>query len=150
LDGYYGAQQLRNDFGVSFDGEDWNAIQYATLTLSFPLFTGFSQRNQVKASEAAHEQARQALERRREESAAFDRSLVARRSLYLEQTQTTHESYTLAQTNSAAALRNYEQGVTGLEDYLNARDEERNAEAAYLNALLEYYQLISTYLSREA
>ena len=149
VDSYLGGQHLRDDFGLSFGDGDWSQIRYVTLTLNFPLFTGFDRWNEIKAAEAARAQAELALERRRDESQAIDESLVRRRLIYRGQVSATRDSHELSRTNTTLALRKYEQGVIGLEEYLVAREEQRGAEAAYLNALLTYYRLVSIYLSRE-
>ena len=150
VDAYLGGQHLRDDFGLSFGDGAWSGIQYVTLSLNIPLFTGFDRWNEVKAAEAERARAEVALARRRDESRAIDESLVKRRRIYWKQLTVTRDSHQLSRTNAKLALRKYEEGVTGLEQYLNAREEQRGAEAAFLNALLSYYRLVSTYLSRES
>ncbi|MEM6730026.1 MAG: TolC family protein [Myxococcota bacterium] len=149
VEAFLGAQQLRDDFGLSFGDGDWSRIQYVTLNLNFPLFTGFRQTNQVKAAKAARLEAQHALERRREESRALDESLDRRRRISWRQVTHTRENEKLSRTNAHLALKKYEEGLIDLENYLDVLGEQRNAQAAYLNALLTYYQLVSTYLSRE-
>lgn len=149
VDAYLGGQQLRDDFGLSFGDGDWSPIQYVTLSLNFPLFTGFDRWNQIRAAEAARTQAELTFERRRNESRAIDESLAKRRRIYWQQVTATRDSHDRSRTNAELGLQKYEQGVIGLEQYLSAREEQRGAEAAYLNALLSYFRIISTYLSRE-
>lgn len=150
VDAYLGGQQLRDDFGLSFGDGDWSGIQYITLNLNLPLFTGLGRWNEIKAAEASRAQAELAWQRRKDESRAVDKSLVRRREIYRKQVKTTRNSHDLAQANTKLALQKYEQGIIGLEQYLNAREEQRVAEAAYLNAQLNYFQIVSTYLSRES
>ncbi|MEO1229578.1 MAG: TolC family protein [Myxococcota bacterium] len=149
LDAYLGGQHLRDDFGLSFGDGAWSGIQYLTLSLDIPLFTGLDRWNEVKAAEAERAYAEVALARRRDESRAIDESLVKRRRIYWKQVTLTRVSHQLSRTNTKLTLQKYAQGVSGLEQYLSAREEQRGAEAAFLNALLSYYRLVSTYLSRE-
>jgi outer membrane protein TolC len=148
IDAYLGAQQLQDDLQLSFDSDSWPETHWVALTLSVPLFTGFSRCNQIRAAQAAYKLAEMSYERKEEEARTIDANLVARRDLYRQQVDTTRQSHDLARDNASIALQKYEQGVIGLEQYLNAREDQRRAEAAYGNALLTYYRLVATFLSR--
>jgi len=148
VDAYLGTQQLRDDLKVSFESDDWSTTTWVALNLSVPLFTGLSRRNQILAAESAHNLALKSYERKKEENRNVEASLLARRELYRQQVVTTSQNHNLARDNASLALQKYEQGVIGLEQYLNAREDQRRAESAYGNALLTYYRLVATFISR--
>ena len=50
LNTYLGRQQFRNDFGLSFSGDDWSNYSYMSLNLSIPIFSGFTNRRNLKIS----------------------------------------------------------------------------------------------------
>jgi outer membrane protein TolC len=143
-----GAQQLQGDLQLSFESDSWPETYWVALTLSVPLFTGLSRWNRIRAAEAEYELAQKSYERKKEEARTLDANLVARRELYRQQVVTTGQNNDLARDNASLALQKYEQGVIGLEQYLNAREDQRRAEAAYGNALLTYYRLVASFLSR--
>ncbi len=47
---YYGSQQYRNDFGLSFHTNYWEPYRYIGLHLSVPLFTGLTNSNRYKSA----------------------------------------------------------------------------------------------------
>jgi outer membrane protein TolC len=148
IDAYLGTQQLQDDLQLSFESDDWSTTTWVALTLSVPLFTGLSRRNQILAADAAHNLAIKSYERKKEEAHIIEANLVARLELYRQQVSTTRQNYNLSRDNASLALRKYEQGVSGLEQYLNAREDQRRSESAFGNALLTYYRLVATFISR--
>jgi outer membrane protein TolC len=148
LDSYIGSQQLQDRLELSFDSDEWAKTQWVKLTLSVPIFTGLSRRNQTLAAEAAYNLALKSYARKREEAGTIDANLLARRRLYRQQVGTTRQNLELTRNNASLALHKYEQGVIGLEQYLTTREDQRRAESAYLNSLLTYYRLVATFISR--
>jgi outer membrane protein TolC len=132
----------------SFESDKWPMTHWVGLTLSVPLFTGLSQRNQILAEEAAYNLALKSYRRKKEEARNIEADLVVRLELYRKQLGTARQSYELTRENASLALQKHEQGVVGLEQYLSACEDQRRAEAAYGNSLLTYYRLIATFISR--
>jgi outer membrane protein TolC len=148
IDGYLGVQQLQDDMQLSFESATWPESHWVALTLSVPLFTGFSRRNQILAEEAAYKLTLKSYSRKKDEARTINANLVTRRELYRKQLSTTRKNNELARESASLTLQKYEQGVVDLEQYLNARENQRQAEAAYGNALLSYYRLVATFISR--
>lgn len=150
IEAYLGTQQLRDDFALSWSGRDWSETRYLLFTVTVPIFTGLSRRNQIRAAEAAHALAQRSYARRREEARIEDASHAARRELYREQVELTRRNDEMSKEVVTLALLKYEQGLIGLEQVLNAGEDQRRAEAAYLDALLGYCRLAATFISRRS
>jgi outer membrane protein TolC len=149
LNSYWGGQQYRNDAGLSFDGDEWAANRYLSISLSVPLFTGFQKRNKVRAAQASLRLAEHTLERNREASRIRDQLLRVQIQRSVERVRIARESFELSRSTSSLALQKHEQGAVSFDSYLDANEDQQRAEAIYLGALLEYYGLYATYLSRE-
>jgi outer membrane protein TolC len=145
---YWGKEQYRDNFGLSFDDTDWSDTETLYFSVSIPLFTGFSRRSKIQSAKAEYDLARAMYEREQQASHIRDNFLLSQRQIYRQQAEITRESYRLAKDNATLALQKYEQGVISLDQYLDAINEERNSEAVYLDALLQYYHLYATFISR--
>lgn len=133
----YGVQAMGNDFQESFNRK----FDYASigLKLSVPLFDGFRRNSQYKQSRIDMKNAQADL-------------LLNERTFQVE-----YSNAKVQLTKSASSLENddrnlklaeevyqissleYQQGVKGLSDLLNAETSYKEAQINYINSLLNYY-----------
>lgn len=133
----YGANAYSNDFETAFD--DWFDFSAIGLKVNVPLFSGLRRYSQIKQSELQLDNAQQNLQ--------LNANAL---SLQLENSQTKLSSsyVNLKMTKSNMELANevfdmtnqqYQQGVVGMTDFLNADYATKEAQANYINSLLNYF-----------
>ncbi len=145
---YTGKQLYRDDFGLDIGKGTWADYNYTLLTISFPLFTGFSRSNNVKIANRQLSLAKLDYETELRNTELSDMLLISdyRQGIEtLEQSQTT---YDLAKENQDIAFARYEEGLITLDQYLNAVEDRLQSENAYLNDLSILYSHYSTIISR--
>ncbi len=133
----YGANAYSNDFNTAFD--TWFDFSAVGLKLSVPVFSGMRRYSQIKQGELN-------LENAKENLILNERAL----SLQLENSQTklsssyvnlkiTKENMELATEVYDMTKQQYQQGAVGLSDFLNADYATKEAQANYINSLLNYF-----------
>jgi outer membrane protein TolC len=146
--GYWGAQQYRDNLGLSFSNNEWSDLSYISVNLSFPIFTGFSNRNQLNSAVIQNEMHRNTLEYEVIKSNIIDEKVVKEYRHSREAADSANDNYNLADSNADLQFQKYEQGVIGLDTYLDAFDYYLKAEVTYLNLLAESYTYYSKIMSR--
>ena len=149
VNAYLGQQQFRDDFGLSFSGSDWSGFSYLGLNLRIPLFTGFSNSNNLKSARIEQRIAEQKWLSETQKSSNQDETLIKDFGKSREQVALSQDNFKLYQSNTELAYQRYEQGLIGLDQYLIASDDLLQAENAYLNALTNLYSLYSIIISRQ-
>ncbi|MEL6538186.1 MAG: TolC family protein, partial [Bacteroidota bacterium] len=136
---YYGLQQFSNESGLDFGDEAWSDYQYATLSVSIPIFSGGQRMHKVQSAKVGEELAQSRLERAQQEASMQEAQLLAdyynsqENAVYLkENLQLMQESRTLAQYQ-------LQQGLVPLDTYLRIFEDTLRAEQAYLTALTSQY-----------
>jgi outer membrane protein len=145
---YIGAQQYRDDSGISFDNRDWSNVKYTSLNISIPLFNGFNTKNQVNSAQIAYKISKSTLEQETNKSRIEDELVL--KEFFHSQTaaETADENYQLTRKNAEIQRQKFEQGVVSLDVYLDSFDDYLKAEVSYLNYLSESYTHYSKILSR--
>ncbi|MEM6263663.1 MAG: TolC family protein, partial [Bacteroidota bacterium] len=136
---YFGQQQFRDDLGLSFSGDAWTNYNYLGLSLSVPIFTGFSSKNQVKMAKLDREIAWVKLANETETSVAKDQLLTKNYQQSLLAARAAHDNFLLNEENSELSNQQYKQGLISLDAYFRAFDDYLKAENTYLNALSTLY-----------
>lgn len=149
ISAYLGAQQYRDDFGLSFDKNDISSVTYLGLNVSIPIFTGFATKNKIKSARIGYESSIVTLEKEKEKSQINDMLLTNNYHNSLETASLAKENYLLGKENADLSFQNYEQGLISFDSYYNSFDEYMKAETAYLNALSDSYTYYATLLSRK-
>ena len=145
---YYGRQQFRDDFGLSFGDNAWTNFSYISLDLSVPIFTGFANKNRYKASKVAQEIARNTLENTELTAFINDQQLINEYNRSLENAQVALETFGLFQVNSQLSYQKYKDGLISLDRYLDVFEDYLQAENAFLTALSGTYGYYSQIISR--
>lgn len=145
---YYGRQQFRDDFGVSFSDNAWTNFSYLSLDLSIPIFTGFANKNHYKASKVSQQVAKNELENARLTASIDDQQLINEYNYSLENAQVALETFELFQENSQLSYQKFTGGLISLDRYLGVFEDYLEAESAFLNALSGTYSYYSQIISR--
>ncbi len=148
VNSYIGSQLFQDDFDFSINNADWTPLRYVSLNVSLPIFNGFSIRRKVKiakieaeVAELNHKQAQQNLEQE-------DALLLKNRDLTASIALSNLKNFQLQKEISDLELSKFNEGIVGLETYLNAFEDYLDAKNAYLNALTRYYQYDAKVYSR--
>ncbi len=145
---YIGQQQFRDDFGLSFESDQWFGNTYIGLSLNVPIFSGFRNRNQVKSATLEREISEQQLESHSMENQYADRILLYNYTQSQASTAIALDTYELYRENAELSLQKYDQGLIGLDQYLSVLEDQIRAENQYLNALTTLSNYYATIRSR--
>ena len=148
INGYYGAQQYSDDFGLSFNSNDWSKISYVSLNLSIPIFTGFSTKNKGRSASIEYDIARITLEKEMLKSEIEDDLIIKEFNHSKNAANAANDNYQLTKENADLQFQKFEQGVVSLDNYLDSFDDYLKAEVTYLNLLSDLYNYYSKILSR--
>jgi outer membrane protein len=148
LYGYYGKQQFREDFGIDFGNNAWSNYSYLGLSLSIPVFNGFSNSNKLKASKVDLERAENELNKTNLQSRMQDARLIEEYHTSLRNTQLALEAFQLYEQNERLTLQKYSEGLISLDRYLYAFEDYVDAENIFLNTLLNTYSYYSQIIPR--
>lgn len=148
LNSYIGSQLFQDDFDFSINTDEWTPLRYVTLNVNLPIFNGLSTRRKVKlakidaqVAELNYKQAQQDLE---QEDDLLLKNLEVSASIALSNLN----NYKLYKEISDLEFSKFNEGLLGLENYLNVFEDYLNAKNAYLNALTRYYQYNAKVYSR--
>ncbi|MEL6823811.1 MAG: TolC family protein, partial [Calditrichota bacterium] len=145
---YLGTQQYRDDFGMSFDTENWARVSNMTLTLSIPIFNKFTTKNQYQSAIVDRNRFRHTLKQEERESQLADQLLLKEYTYSKAAANAAKANFRLSKENTDLQMQKFEQGIISLETYLDSFDDYLKAEVAYLNLLVDTYSYLSRILSR--
>lgn len=147
--GYFGTQQFRNDFGLSFNNDAWTGYRYLGLNLNVPLFTGFSNTNKYRSTLAQQQIAQLQYQSAKEQSAINDILLLKNYADYTSMAQASANSYMLYRDNVSLNRQKYQEGIINMDVYLKAFEDYLKAENAHLTILSQLLSTKATILSRD-
>jgi outer membrane protein TolC len=145
---YIGAQQYRNNFGISFNDNDWSKISYVSLNISIPIFNRFTTKNKINAALFEYDIAQKTFTNEMLKSQIEDELIIKEFNHSKEAVRASKDNYQLSKENTALQFQKFEQGILGLDKYLDSFEDYLKAEVAYLNLLLDSYNYYSKILSR--
>ena len=148
LNGYYGKQQFREDFGLDLGNKTWSNYSFVGFNLSVPIFNGFANRNKLKTSKIDLNLSEIELNKINIESNLQDLKLIEEYRTSITNTELALEAFQLYEENERLALQKYSEGVISLDRYFNAFEDYLKSENVYLNALLTTYSLYSQIIPR--
>ncbi|MBP1619045.1 MAG: outer rane efflux protein precursor [Bacteroidetes bacterium] len=131
LKGYFGSYHYSDNIDPSF-GSNWKPLSYVGLSVSVPIFTGFANKSKYNASKIEKQMALNNYQEAIRNSQINDSQLWRRYYSALRVANITLEKLKLSEQNMALALRKYEEGLTGLSDYLNTFDANLSIQNQYL------------------
>lgn len=149
LNSYLGKQQFRDNFGLTFNEDDWSNYRYVNLNLSIPIFTGFANKNKIKISKIEYEMSSKNYDIEKKNSALNDTMLLKNYNASLEGLQASFETYQLNKENTELTLQKYNEGLIGLDSYFNSFEDYLKSQNNYLNILSSTYTYYATILSRQ-
>lgn len=138
LKGYWGSYNYSDDFGLSLGSASWKPSSYIGLSVSMPIFTGFANKSKYNAAKVqkliASENYEEAVRNRAVNDSQlwkeyFSAERVANLSL---------ERLHLSQQNMALALQKYQEGLTGLSDYLDTFNSNLSIQNEYLTNVSQF------------
>jgi outer membrane protein TolC len=132
---YFGFQQFRDNFGMSFGNDAWKNYNYLGLSLSVPIFTGFAIKNKIKSARIQLQIAGQQYQAAIYESKLNDEALQNSYSNYLGITASAKNSFELYGKNLQLTQQQFNEGIVSADNYLEAFENYLAAENIYLNNL---------------
>jgi outer membrane protein len=145
---YIGAQQYRDDFGMSFDSNDWSKTSYLSLNISIPIFNKFATKNKVSSALMESDIAQKTLTNAMLKSKIEDELIIKEFNHSKDAVDAARDSYQISKENADLQFQKFELGVVGLDKYLDSYDDYLKAKLSYLNLLLDSYNYYSKFLSR--
>lgn len=146
---YLGAQQFRDDFGISLSSDSWNPYRYIGLNLSVPLFTGLTNSNKYKSALVQQNIAQLQYNSAKQQSEINDRLLIKNNNDYLNQAKASASNFKLYQSNLQLTKQKYLEGIINMDVYLKAFQDYLTAENLYLTNLSQLLSTRATILSRQ-
>lgn len=146
---YVGAQQFRNNFGMSFGKGAWSGYRYIGVDLTVPIFTGFTNSNRYRSTLAQQRVAQAQYENARLQGETADSLLLTNYGHYAALARTSLLNFKLYGNNLQLTKQKFEEGVIGMDVYLKAFQDYLAAENNYLNNLSQALQAKATILSRQ-
>jgi outer membrane protein TolC len=145
--GYFGFQEYRDRFEMSFAKNAWSDYQYIGLGLNWPLFTGFANSNKLKSSGIQKKIAEQNYEAAKEQSTTNDFLLIQNLYSFRELVFSSKSSFELYGKNLELSRQKFKEGLISIDVYLKTFQDYLTAENVYLNNLSN---LLTTKASIEA
>ena len=145
--GYFGFQEYRDRFEMSFAKNAWSDYQYIGLGLNWPLFTGFGNSNKLKSSVVQKKIAEQNYEAAKEQSTTNDFLLIQNLYSFSELVLSSKSSFDLYGKNLELSRQKFKEGLISIDVYLKTFQDYLTAENVYLNNLSN---LLTTKASIEA
>ncbi len=149
VNGYFGQQQFRNDFGLSFGNGAWTDYSYVSLSLNIPLFSGFSNKHSLSESKIDLEIAKREYQNNQRNSTFQDEYMLSEYERSQAVLELTFDTFQLFDENSQLTFQTYSQGLVSLDNYLNTFEEYLKAEQAYLQALSDFYTQYANLITRQ-
>lgn len=148
LNGYFGAQQFRNDFGLGFGNDAWNGYRYIGLNLNVPVFTGLTNSYKYKSAQVQAQIAEQQYQNAVAQSQINDRLLLKNELTYTAWVKAAENNFHLYDTNVQLNRQKYQEGIINMDTYLKAFEDYLRAENTYLTNLSQLLSVKATILSR--
>jgi len=145
---YIGAQQYRDNFGMSFGHNDWSKVSYVSLNISIPIFNKLTTINKVNSALIEYDIAQNTLTNAMLKSKLEDELTLIEFNHSKEAVLSAKDSYKISKENADLQYQKFEKGLVGLDKYLDSFDDYLKSEIAYLNLLSESYNYYSKILSR--
>jgi len=146
---FFGAQEFRDDFGLSFGNNAFLGYRYVGLNLSVPIFTGFTNSNKYQSAVVQKQIAETQYNNALQQSEINDRLLIKNFNDYLNAVKASGNSFRLYGNNLQLNKQKYQEGILAMDAYLRVFQDYLTAENAYLNNLSQLLSTKATILSRQ-
>lgn len=148
LDGYFGQQQFRDEFGLSFIPGAWTNYSYIGLNLNVPIFNGFTNRENLKSAEASVRISALQYDNARLQGQVNDDLLMKQYASYLQVSRASRQNFLLYADNLELSRRKFAEGLLAADAYLKVFEDYLEAENTYLNNLSNLFSTRATILAR--
>ena len=146
---FFGAQQYRNDFGLSLNNRAWSSERFIGLNLSVPIFTGFNTLNKYKSAIVAQSITKVQYEAAVNKSAINDRLTIKENADLTASVSASEQNYRLYAQIVCFNRQKFTSGLISLDSYLKAFQDYLTAENTLLTNLSQLYANQATILSRQ-
>jgi len=146
---YFGNNQFQDDFSLSFKSSDWSPNNYIGMSVSMPVFTGFSNKSKVKSAKIDREITEYSYREQLRKSVINDSLLQQSYARSVKVSASSFETFQLSKKNIQLADLKYKEGLLSLDGYLKIFDDYLSAESQYLNRLSEFFTNKATIESRK-
>jgi outer membrane protein TolC len=133
--GYFGFQQYQNSFEMSFAKNAWPEYQYLGLGLTWNIFTGFSNSNNLKGTIVQKRIAEENYTAAKDQGAINDSLLLDNYFTYNNMVTTSQNTYDLYGKNMDLSLQKFREGLISIDSYFKTFQDYLAAENTYLNNL---------------
>ena len=148
LNGYYGFQQFRDDFAMSFKQGAWTNNSYIGLNLQVPLFTGLANTNHWKSARISEQVAALQYDNARLQSQAGDDLLLRQHQDYLEMVRVSRDNFLLYGHNLDLSRQKFNEGLLTIDAYFKVFEDYLSAENAFLNNMSNLLSVQASILAR--
>jgi outer membrane protein TolC len=135
---FWGGTQYQNDFKFSMNSGNWQPNRYIGLNLSFPLFTGFANKNKYQSAKISQNIAQLSYDDAIRKSSLNDSILFNNYITAEYSVQTARQNLGLANENVQLAYSKYSEGLISLDNYLSVYDDYLTVENKYFSSLSDY------------
>jgi len=145
--GYFGFQQFQNNFQMNFNKNAWTDYQYLGLGITWNIFTGFANSNNLKGTIVQKRIAEENYKAAKDQSAITDSLLLDNYTTYNNMVTTSRNTFDLYGKNMDLSLQKFREGLISIDAYFKTFQDYLTAENTYLNNLAN---LLTTKASIEA
>lgn len=132
----YQQQALRDNLNL-FAGDTWFGVSVIGLQLDIPIFDGFQKRNLIQQSEIRLKKLELESQDRIRDLNRQYRDISNRHQNRLSQVKHQEQNMALAQDVYRNTQQQYQEGLSGLSDLLQAETAQKEAQTLYLQALVQ-------------
>lgn len=135
----FGYQQFNQEFAPSFTSPSWKPVQNIGLRLEVPVFTGMSRLTNVKMAKLNKSIAENNYQAALSKADAENWNLFGEFYLNKEKVKNAIEIQNLYISSYQLTQQRYAEGVSNIEQYLQAFTDFLAGQSRYLTALSDYY-----------
>lgn len=132
---YIGFQQFQDNLQINFDNQDWLKNSYTNLSITIPVFTGFSNKNKLKSAYIEKEIKEAEFKNEVEQSLLRDKKIIESYKNLRNIVETSYSNYKLFEKNLNLNLQKMDNGLISQDIYLKNFEDYLAAENVYLNNL---------------
>jgi len=147
--GFTGAQQFRDNFGMGFNNDAWKNYRYIGINLNWSIFSGLSKKANVNAAildqKIAEEQYRNATA----QSAINDASLLEDYTSAFKMVDNAKSTFKLVTNNLELASEKFEVGLITADVYCKQLENYLQTENTYLSQLSNLFLIEAILLARK-
>lgn len=137
--GSLGYQQFNQEFEPSFTNPSWKPVQYVGLRLDIPLFSGFLRSNAVKNARLNLESMQSSYTYAQSKAEQDDKNLITEFYANKEKAQNANEVHDLFASTYELTKQRFREGVSNVDQYLQAFSDYLSGQSRYISALADYY-----------